>query len=250
MLRLKSSVQLSRTMRAITLILFLTIVPVSSFAQSSPDMDEPPEVEVYKEGEWGGIPGMNGSGITLINQTSFPFLMGAAITSYTVAELVGKDSTLNYYQSRLGLYGVTNRTTIAFQSFGIEKRVAPWFGIGVEGIMQQWKTRMPSNHSGFGVGLNTYYRWHLFGKKRLSPYLEYGAGVFQGFRKLPFNGSNFTFHLTTSLGLEYTFKDQNKMRLSYGYLHQSNNDLFEPNPGLDGGGLQFTFLWFWAKSKH
>ena len=105
-------------MRAIALILFLTIVPVSLFAQASPDMDEPPEVEVYKEGEWGGIPGMNGSGITLINQTSFPFLMGAAITSYTVAELVGKDSTLNYYQSRMGLYGVTNRTTIAFQSFG------------------------------------------------------------------------------------------------------------------------------------
>jgi len=201
------------------------------------------------EGEWPGIPGIDGGGITLMNQNNFFILMGSAASSYLIAEFLSDTLHENYYQSRFGVYGVSNNTVIALQSFGIEKRVAPWFGLGVEFILQEWQGSTPSNYSGAGIGLNTYYRWHLLSKYPLSPYLEYGAGVFNGFNKLPYNGSNFTFHLSTSLGLEYNFENRNLLRLSYGHLHQSNNGLFESNPGLDGGGVQVSFLWFWAESK-
>jgi len=45
--------------------------------------------------------------------------------------------------------------------------------------------------------------------------------------------------------VEYTTERKNKLRLSYGHIHQSNNDLLDPNPGEDGNGFNFTYLWFW-----
>lgn len=237
-------------MRYLALLLFASMLFVSINGISQ----EEEEIEISvnepsKEGEWGGIPGMNENGIALTNQTSFFIVMGAAATSYLIAKYADKDSTLNYFHSRFGLFGVSNRTTITMQTFGLEKRMSHWYGIGLEANLQQWKTRIPSNSSGLGIGLNTYYRWHILGKRKLSPYLEYGAGVFYGFRPLPYDGTNFTFHLTTALGVEYRLANQNKIRVSYGHLHQSNNDLLPRNPGLDGGGLQVSFLWYAGKAK-
>jgi hypothetical protein len=236
-------------MKWITIICLMALSAPLCFGQEELEEEYELELEVSKEGEWPGIPGMNGSGIALMDQRSFLALMGAAGVSYLLSEFVFKNTNLNYYQTRFGTYGVSNKTTITFQTFGIEKRVSPWFGLGVEANFQQWKSRIPSNYSGAGIGLNTYYRWHILGKRKFSPYLEYGAGIFQGFKPLPYNGSNFTFHLSTSLGLEYTFDNRNKLRMSYGHLHQSNNDLLNVNPGLDGSGFQLTFLWFWDESK-
>lgn len=200
-----------------------------------------------KAQEWGGIPGFNVDGpFVLIDQTSFLVLMGAALSSYGIAELgTDRGTNLNYYQGRLGIYG-TSAGTIIHQNFGIEKRVAPWFGIGLELVNQQW---FAEAGNGAGLGLNTYYRWYLLARKKLSPYLEYGAGIFNGFSKLPADGTRFTFHLNTQLGLEYKLNGGHLMRLSYGHLHQSNNGLLDVNPGLDGGGLNFTFLWFWGESN-
>ena len=76
-----------------------------------------------------------------------------------------------------------------------------------------------------------------------------GVGVFQGFSPFPVDASNFTFHLTGNLGLEYTQTNQIKIRFTYGHLHQSNNDLFEVNPGIIGNGFTISYAWFWAKSK-
>ena len=197
--------------------------------------------------EWGGIPGFNTEGpFVLIDQNSFLILMGAALSSYGIAELAtDKGSNLNYYNGRLGVYG-SSAGLLVHQNFGIEKRLAPWFGIGLELVNQQW---IAEEGNGAGLGLNTYYRWHLFGSKKISPYLEYGAGVFNGFSPLPADGTRFTFHLNTQLGLEYKITKGHLMRLSYGHLHQSNNDLLDLNPGLDGGGFNFTFLWFWDESN-
>ncbi|PWL32826.1 MAG: hypothetical protein DCO96_00315 [Fluviicola sp. XM-24bin1] len=232
--------------------LWLIVLSTSfSTAQDALEPDEQfePEIETSQDGAWLGIPVMNADGIALMDQDGFFILMGAAGLSYLLSEFVFKDTNLNYYQTRFGTYGVSDRTTITFQTFGIEKRVSPWFGIGIEGNFQQWKSRSPSNYTGAGLGINTYYRWHILGKRKFSPYLEYGAGIFHGFKPLPYNGSNFTFHLTTSIGAEYTFNNRNKLRLSYGHLHQSNNGLLEVNPGLDGAGFQVSFLWFWDESK-
>ena len=229
-------------MRVIPFILLTTF---SHFVIAQEEEIENVLVESSKEGEWQGIPGMSGNGIALMNQTGFLVLMGSALSSYFLTEFVFKDTNRNYFQTRFGLYGGSNKTIISFQTFGIEKRVSHWFGVGLEVNFQQWAGQLPVRHNGTGVGLNTYYRWHLFGKRKFSPFLEYGARVFQGFKPLPFEGSRFTFHLSTSLGAEYTFDNNNKLRFSYGRLHQSNNDLLQVNPGLDESGFQATFLWFW-----
>lgn len=195
--------------------------------------------------QWPAIPGISKGenvNITLLNQNSFIGLASAAVISYGLAEFVLKDvEDLNYYQVRSGVFG-TLGGTVVLENFGVEKRVRPWFGLGVEINNQQW---FYQNKIGAGMGLNTYYRWHIFGKKKFSPYLEYGAGLFFGFSEFPPNGTNFTFNLTTQLGAEYTLSSNNKLRLSYGHIHQSNNYLFEPNPGEDGNGFNISYLWFW-----
>ncbi len=205
--------------------------------------------DYYADGYWPGIPGMNDDGIALRNQRTFLFLLGTATASYIASEHLQVETNLNYYQARAGVYGASDSTTLALQTFGIEKRMSHWFGLGFEGLVQEWKTNSPDTPTALGLGLNTYYRWHALGKRKLSPFLEYGAGIFSGFQPLPYNGTRFTFHLTTSVGLEYTWDTRNKFRLSYGHLHQSNNGLFDVNPGLIGNGLQAQFLFFWAESE-
>lgn len=195
--------------------------------------------------DWPGIPGMNYDGIVLIDQNSFLSVLGAATVSFGLAEFVFKESDLDYYGFRTGIYGTT-RGTVILENFGIEKRVSSWFGLGLEINNQQW---LYEEQNGAGMGFNTYYRWHLFGKKKIAPYLEYGAGVFYGFSEFPPGGTKFTFNLTTQLGLDYTFENKNKLRISYGHLHQSNNGLLDVNPGEDGNGFNVSFLWFWKESN-
>lgn len=206
---------------------------------------------------WPLIPGFGPeSPLTLTNEGTFAVVMGGAVVSYALTELLFKNGeNLNYYQARVGMnhehfWGFRN---VFFQNFGVENRVANWFAFAAEFNMQQWNDRTPGIDSkdkfGMGAGLMTYYRWYLFGKKRISPYLEYGTGLFYGVKSFPYNGTNFTFNHSTQLGLEYTFINKNKLRFSYGQFHQSNNYLFELNPGYDGDGFSFTYSWFWKTSK-
>jgi len=197
-----------------------------------------------QDNEWPAFPGLDYSerSIALIDQESFIVLSGAAITSFVLSEFVLKDvKDLNYYQTRFGIVGTTGGTVL-IENFGIEKRLTHWFAIGLELNNQQW---FYPQGNGFGIGLNTYYRWYLLGRKKISPFLEYGAGVFHGFSKFPPDGQQFSFNLTTQIGVEYTFDNENKIRLGYGHLHQSTNDLIVPNPGEDGNGFNVTYLWFW-----
>lgn len=195
-----------------------------------------------QDGQWPSIPLINDSGLVLIDQNSFIGVISAATISFGLAQFVFKDNkNLNFYQARMGGFGTTGGKVI-MENFGIEKRIAPWFGLGLEVNNQQW---IYEEKNGAGMGFNLYYRWHLFGRKKLSPFLEYGTGFFFGFSEFPPNGTNFTFNLTTQIGAEYTFENKNKLRMSYGHIHQSNNELFDPNPGEDGNGFNITFLWFW-----
>ena len=195
-----------------------------------------------QDGEWLGLPLLNGDGATLMSQESFTAVISAATISFVLAQYVFKNNEhLNFYQARFGVYGTAGGTVI-MENFGIEKRLAPWFGLGIEVNNQQW---IYQDETGAGMGLNLYYRWHLFGRKKLSPFLEYGSGFFYGFSEFPPNGTNFTFNLSTQIGVEYTFDNANKLRVGYGHLHQSNNELLEPNPGEDGNGFNITYLWSW-----
>jgi len=200
-------------------------------------------MNVYSQcNQWPGIPVLDESGVILLDQRTFIGVLSAATISYGLAQFIFKDNAhLNYYQARAGVFG-TLGGTVMMENFGIEKRLTPWFGLGLEINNQQW---IYEEGNGAGMGFNTYYRWHLFGRKKLSPFIEYGAGFFYGFSEFPPEGTNFTFNLTTQVGAEYTFENKNKLRLGYGHIHQSNNDLLEPNPGEDGNGLNITHLWSW-----
>ena len=79
--------------------------------------------DYYNDGYWPGIPGMNDDGIALRNQRTFLFLLGTATASYIASEFFQDETNLNYYQARAGVYGASDSTTIALQTFGIEKRV-------------------------------------------------------------------------------------------------------------------------------
>lgn len=207
--------------------------------------------------DWFHIPGFTPEiPITLTNQEAFYGVMGAAVLSYALAEFVFKDNeTMNFYQVRAGMNDeyIWGLRSVWHQNFGVEKRVAPWFAFAAEFNMQQWSDRTPGidkkDKFGMGVGIMSYYRWYLFGKKRVSPFLEYGTGLFQGFEKFPYNGSNFTFNHSTRLGVEYTFENNNKLRVSYGQAHQSNNGLFSTNPGYDANGFSISYSWFWKTTK-
>jgi hypothetical protein len=142
--------------------------------------------------------------------------------------------------------GMEGGYTVFMETFGIEKRVAPWFAFALEFNSQQWTS---SESNGAGIGINTHYRWYAFGKKRVSPFIEMGAGAFQAFSPFPADGTNFTFHLTGNLGVEYTRSNLDKVRFTYGHLHQSNNDLFDSNPGIIGNGFTISYSWFWKKTK-
>ena len=184
--------------------------------------------------------------LTLIDQDGFYKVMALAGTSFLLSELLFKESNEHYYQARASYFANTKKLSITGQSFGIEKRLSHWFGIGAETHAQQWCDR---GKSGFGLGLNGYYRWYAFGKKRLSPFFEFGTGAFYGFSPLPTDGTKFTFYLTSAFGLEYDLKNKNKLRMTWGHLHQSNNGLLEPNPGLDATGISITYLWRWKKER-
>jgi hypothetical protein len=88
---------------------------------------------------------------------------------------------LSFYQARVGIFDTVGRTVI-MENFGVDKRLAPWFALGLEINNQQW---IYKEGNGAGLGIYTYYRWHLFGKRKLSPYLAYGAGIFYFFLQLP-----------------------------------------------------------------
>ncbi len=192
------------------------------------------------------FPGVDEGAFSVYDQTSFLTMMGVAALSYGVSEFMFDEDNLNFYQAGTTYYLGQDNTSIFMESFSIEKRLSSWYAITLELMAQQW---MGNGYSGAGVGFIPRYRWYLLGKKKWSPFLATGAGVFQGFKKFPEEGSNFTFHLTTHLGLEYTLNNTNRLRLSYGHLHQSNNGLFPSNPGMVGNGLNVTYAWYWKTTR-
>jgi len=207
--------------------------------------------------DWFSIPGfVSENPLVLNDEISNVVVLGAAVLSYTLAEFIFKEGeNLNFYQARIGMnkeyfWGLRK---LHHQNFGIENRVAPWFAFALETSFQQWNDITPNIEDefsfGLGAGLMSYYRWYLFGKKKLSPFMEYGTGFFYGAENFPFNGTNFTFNHSTQFGLEYTFKNNNKIRVTYGYFNQSNHALVQPNPGYDADGFSISYSWFWKNSS-
>ncbi|MEN7551532.1 hypothetical protein AAG747_26680 [Rapidithrix thailandica] len=224
-------------MKKTILVFFITITINNALAQS--------------KGDWFHIPGFDPAlPTTLNNRNTFIGVIGLAALSYGLEEFIFKNhENTNYYIIRTGMnneyaWGLKN---VWHQNIGIEHRVASWFSLTAEFNLQEWHEQTPpldnKQKVGLGTGLMTYYRWYLFGKKCISPYIEYGTGVFYGFRKFPYNGTNFTFNNSTQLGVEYTFKNCSKARLSYGNFNQTNYNWLNSNPGYHGNGLSVSYSW-------
>lgn len=175
------------------------------------------------------------------------FIMGGLALTSVLATQFSSFRTKNYFSNQLGFYNdgfdMEENEQIIFQGVGLEKRLAPWFATSVEVQIQEV---FRQNYANAGASLMTYYRWHAFGKKNISPYFEYGAGVFTGLKKFPEDGTSFTFRLVYKAGVEWNFSKEskvNKARIAYGHIHQSNNDLFPRNPGYDGNGITLGLSW-------
>ncbi|MCI4670225.1 MAG: acyloxyacyl hydrolase [Bacteroidia bacterium] len=188
------------------------------------------------------------SPLQLDGQRGFFIMGGLALTSFLASQF-SSHRTENYFSNQLGFYNdgfnLDENEQIVFQAVGLEKRLVPWFATSVEFQIQEVFRR---NYANVGASLMTYYRWHAFGKKQLSPYFEYGAGVHNGMRRFPEDGTTFTFRLTYKVGLEWNFESasngqMNKLRLAYGHIHQSNNNLLARNPGYDGNGVTVGLSW-------
>lgn len=199
--------------------------------------------------DWPSIPGFDPTlHTTLTNRSTLIGVLGLAALSYSLEEFVFKNhENINFYSARIGMnneyaFGLKN---VWHQNIGIEHRVASWFSVSSEFNIQEWqdKTSLINDNQNFGLGLGlmTYYRWYLFGKEKISPFIEYGTGIFTGFKKFPYNGTSFTFNNSTQLGLEYTLKNNSKIRLSYGNFNQTNYNLLKSNPAYNGNGFSIGY---------
>lgn len=207
------------------------------------------QINAQSQNGWSHIPGFDPAlPTTLTNRSTLVGLLGLAALSYSLEEFVfKKHENINFYTARAGMnneyaWGLKN---VWHQNVGIEHRVASWFSLSAEFNLQEWHDQSPQleskNKFGLGVGVMTYYRWYLFGKKSISPYIEYGTGVFYGFKKFPYNGTKFTVNNSTQLGLEYKLKENNKVRLSYGNFNQTNYNWLNSNPSYNGNGFSVSY---------
>lgn len=201
---------------------------------------------------WPHITGFKpNSPLTLTSTEIFLGVIGVSGLSYILVEYIfDNEDNINFYSIRAGMNNEYNLAlkSVWNQGFGIEHQVASWFTLAGEINLQQWQDRTQGidqeDEFGLGAGSKIYFRWYAFGKKRLSPYLEYGTGLFFGFEKFPYNGTNTTFNHSSHLGFEYTLKNENKIRISYGNFHQSNNGwIGNTNPGYDGNGFYINYAW-------
>lgn len=130
-------------------------------------------LNAQSKNDWSHIPGFDPTlHTTLTNRSTLIGVLGLAALSYSLEEFVFKNhENINFYSARVGMnneyaFGLRN---VWHQNIGLEHRVASWFSISAEFNIQEWQDQTPfiqdNQKFGLGVGLMTYYRWYLFGKK-------------------------------------------------------------------------------------
>lgn len=232
-------------MKATIILIISLLIHIQTRGQN---MNKDIYIPTNESTEWLEIPGLHHGGpITLTNQKIFLRVAGATALTYLLTKLVFKtQEEQDYWQVRKS-FAVGEYKTVTKQHIGVERRIAPWFAVALEFSFQQWVDDRSyldkADKFGLGIGLQPYFRWYILGKSRISPFLEYGTGFFQGFEKFPHNGNNYTFTHSSHVGVEYTSKKGNKLRLGYGQFHHSNNDWWKENPGYNANGFNLTYSW-------
>jgi hypothetical protein len=184
--------------------------------------------------------GKDNTFIALDRENGFFILSSFALASYFLVKKNQNNSKIDYYQTHIG-YFENSKYRVLMQNFGVERNYSHWFSLKMEVNLQEIINQ--NNFYTMGLGYKLYSRWSLFGKKKISPFFEYGSGVSFALKKFPENGTSFTFNLTYAIGLEVKLKNKNKLRIDANFLHHSNAGLSDNNPGFDGNGISLTYSW-------
>ncbi|MEO0356686.1 MAG: acyloxyacyl hydrolase [Pseudomonadota bacterium] len=227
---------------------FTSAVVLCACLGAAPALAHVPTLTSASDASWPDLGAFGNDGaLTLDNQNTFLAIAGAAALSYYLSEHVfdDADDTLYFYTRNGVAHGFDIR--MHSLSFGVENRLSPWFALGGVGTYQWWEDSgaLPSEDSGSGIGISAHARWYVLGEQVISPFVEYGAGVFYGFEKFPHDGTHWTFNLSSQIGIEYQVSDTAVIRFGYGNAHQSNNGLSATNPGFDGNGFSLTYATQW-----
>lgn len=180
--------------------------------------------------------------IGLDRQNGAIIMIALGVGSYFLTKNVPEEQKAKFYQLHFAFFQ-GDGYNVYMQNFGIEREYSNWFSLRAEGNIQEFIKEANSSDNTFGVGFKLYSRYTAFGSKKVSPFFEYGAGLFTAFKKFPSEGSRFTFNLTYAAGLEFTLANENKIRVDYNFIHHSNANIGRQNPGFDGNGVSASFSW-------
>ncbi len=182
-----------------------------------------------------------------LNQSIFLVATGIGLLStYVTTRSEQVKSARDFFNLQGEYYYGIRDTSVVSEGFAIERRLAPWFSVGLELTVQQM---FAADYNAFGASFNPQFKWFLFGESRLSPFIAYTAGVHYANTVFPQGGTNFTFRLIYALGFEYKISSSQFVRLSVGHLHQSNNNLLDRNPGYNGNGVALSYVWEWDRKQ-
>jgi hypothetical protein len=209
--------------------------------------------------------GVENSKLAMDRQTGFIVMTSAALSSYLISQFLVNDPKLDFYQAHIGYYNgksgtggspmmdqlqTTDETTtttseqtdynILMENFGVEREFTKWFSLRLEANVQQC---FNSDYFTVGGGIKTYYKWTILRKKKIHPFIEYGAGVFLAAKKFPEDGSTGTFNLNYAIGGEYILPNNDKIMVDFNFKHHSNNNLGDSNPGFDSNGVSISYCW-------
>ncbi len=109
------------------------------------------------------------------------------------------------------------------------------------GYMRVWQLKPLNVYS-----LSAFIKYNFKTGTRLTPFAEFGAGVSDASRDLPYyQGSRFNFMLQLGVGLQYEVTKRNSISAEFRYNHISNAYIYEHDPGFNSGlfllGYSFHF---------
>ena len=180
--------------------------------------------------------------IGLDRQNGAIIMTALGIGAYFLTKNVPDEKKSKFYQLHFAFFQ-GDGYKVYMQNFGLEREYSNWFSLRAEGNIQEFIRDENSGDNTFGLGFKLYSRYTAFGKKKVSPFFEYGAGLFTALKQFPFDGSRFTFNLTYAAGLEFTLANENKIRVDYNFIHHSNANIGSRNPGFDANGVSVSFSW-------
>ncbi len=133
-------------------------------------------------------------------------------------------------------------TTVVGTTFGAHWFVADNISVGVFGDVFHVNQDV-ENAVGAGVGAGL--RWYFMRSDSVSLFADLGVGVMWFDHPVPASATSFDFSPRAAFGVAYEINATTHLDARIGWLHFSNAQTGEQNPGLDllavGVGLSFAF---------